>query len=117
MMAVRTCDSSAFYFSEFFATKKEKSLESGRGEEGTGQMSEQKQKTPPALARALTLARRAEFDLKLLADAGLAAEVPFAQLARIRRASRELKDLLRDLSAQNSPHEQATIGHDGVNDR
>jgi hypothetical protein len=58
----------------------------------------QRQKNPPALARSLTLARRAEFDLGLLHDAALAAAVPFASLAKIKRARGEVKNLLRELS-------------------
>ncbi|HEX8097844.1 MAG TPA: hypothetical protein VF507_07405 [Pyrinomonadaceae bacterium] len=46
------------------------------------------------LARCIELARRALFDLKLCEDAGRAAELAPAHLARIRRARRELNELL-----------------------
>jgi hypothetical protein len=70
-------------------------------------MTEEKQhRTPPALARALTLARRADFDLSLLHDSALAVGLPFSQLSKVKRAQREMKDLLHSLSTHTTPPEQ-----------
>lgn len=64
-------------------------------------MPERKQRTPPALARCKTLAARSETDLSLLRDSVQAVGLPFSQLARVKRAQREIKDLLSELSASN----------------
>jgi len=55
-----------------------------------------------ALVRCKQLAQRSAFDLSLAFDAAMTAKVPFASLARIKRARREVADLLRDLSKENS---------------
>ena len=58
---------------------------------------EKPQKTPPALARARTLAERVSVDLRLTHDAVRAANLPYAYLARVQRARREVADLLRQI--------------------
>ena len=55
------------------------------------------------LARFCELIERADFDLKLAHDAGVAARVSFRQLQRIRPARRECSDLLREIEAANDP--------------
>jgi hypothetical protein len=55
-----------------------------------------------ALLRCKELAKRSAFDLRLAHDAAMSAGVPFASLARIKRARREIADLLRDLLKENS---------------
>jgi hypothetical protein len=54
-------------------------------------------RTPPALARARTLAERVSVDLRLTHDAVRAANLPYAYLARVQRARREVADLLRQI--------------------
>ena len=52
------------------------------------------------VARFLVLKReRATFDLKLAMDAGTAAHLTEAQMARIRRARHEVTDLLAELES------------------
>jgi hypothetical protein len=51
-----------------------------------------------ALVRCKELAKRSAFDLNLAHDAAMSANVPFASLARIKRARREMSDLLRELA-------------------
>ncbi len=58
-------------------------------------------RTTPAEARYKQLARRTMFDLNLLGDAAMSANVALKHLARIKRARREMKDLVQDLSRQN----------------
>ncbi len=55
----------------------------------------------PAEARFAQLARRTMFDLNLLRDAAMSANIPFAHLVKIKRARREMKDLIQDLSKQD----------------
>lgn len=52
-----------------------------------------------ALARCKELAKRSAFDLSLAHDAAMSAGVPFTSLAKIKRARREVSDLLRELMA------------------
>ena len=60
--------------------------------------------------RYLTLVKRAAVDLKLADDAAVDAQVPAAQLSRLRRVRRELGTELRaletDRQAQKSEQEQ-----------
>jgi hypothetical protein len=51
-----------------------------------------------ALVRCKELAKRSAFDLNLAHDAAMSAKVPFASLARIKRARREMNDLIRELA-------------------
>jgi hypothetical protein len=55
-----------------------------------------------ALVRCKELAKRSAFDLSLAHDAAIASNIPFVHLAKIKRARREMNDLLRDLSKENS---------------
>jgi hypothetical protein len=59
-----------------------------------------------ALTRCKQLVERTRFDLNLAHAAAVASNIPFVQLAKIKRARREVNDLLRDLSKQDC-HEQA----------
>lgn len=63
-------------------------------------------KAARALARYQQLLERADFDLKLAADAALAAALPFARLMRIKRARRELNDELCALRKINEQEKQ-----------
>jgi hypothetical protein len=61
-----------------------------------------------AITRTRQLAERAGTDLKLLGDAALAARVPYPTLAKVRRAQREVRDLISDLARkpnQETPHD------------
>ncbi len=60
-----------------------------------------------ALVRCKELAKRSAFDLNLAHDAAMSAKVPFASLARIKRARREMNDLLRELTASVARPDQA----------
>jgi hypothetical protein len=51
-----------------------------------------------ALIRCKQLARRTAFDLNLAHDAAMSANISFSSLERIRRARREMNDLLRELA-------------------
>lgn len=51
-----------------------------------------------ALVRCKELAKRSAFDLSLAFDAAMTAKVPFASLAKIKRARREMNDLIRELT-------------------
>jgi len=69
-------------------------------------MADEKQRTPPALARTRTLAERSATDLKLAHDAALAAGMPFVDLSKLMRARREVKDLLKRIEAHaRMPHD------------
>jgi hypothetical protein len=59
-----------------------------------------------ALVRCKELAKRSAFDLNLAHDAAMSAHVPFASLARIKRARREMNDLLRELTANPAQPDQ-----------
>ncbi len=59
-----------------------------------------------ALARCQQLAKRSAFDLSLAHDAGVSAQLPFVHLARIKRARREMDDLLRELSHKERREEE-----------
>jgi endonuclease/exonuclease/phosphatase family metal-dependent hydrolase len=54
-----------------------------------------------ALARCQQLAKRSAFDLNLAHDAAVSAQLTFVHLARIKRARREMIDLLRELSGKD----------------
>jgi hypothetical protein len=54
-----------------------------------------------AEARFAQLARRTAFDLNLLRDAALAANIPLSQLANIQRARREMNELVTGLKAKD----------------
>lgn len=60
-----------------------------------------------ALIRCKQLVRRTAFDLNLAHDAAMSAKVPFASLARIKRARREMNDLLRELAVNAHRPDQA----------
>ncbi len=60
-----------------------------------------------ALVRCKQLAERSAFDLNLAHDAAMSAKVPFASLARIKRARREMNDLVRELRASVARPDQA----------
>jgi hypothetical protein len=64
-------------------------------------MEKSRQQESSALARCRQLAKRSAFDLSLAHDAGVSAHLPFVHLARIKRARREIKDLLRELASGN----------------
>jgi hypothetical protein len=51
-----------------------------------------------ALVRCKQLVERARFDLQLAMDAARSADVPFSRLVRLKRARREVNDLLRELT-------------------
>jgi hypothetical protein len=70
---------------------------------------EKQQKTPPALARARHLAERSATDLRLLSDATRAASLPYSELSKVQRATREIKDLLEVLG-QRSNQKTAKAG-------
>ncbi len=59
-----------------------------------------------ALARCKHLAKRSAFDLNLAHDAGVSAQLPFVSLSRIKRARREMNDLLRELSGKDRREEE-----------
>jgi hypothetical protein len=59
-----------------------------------------------ALVRCKELAKRSAFDLNLAHDAAMSAHVPFASLARIKRARREMDDLLRELTPTSDLRKQ-----------
>ncbi len=61
-------------------------------------MEKSRQQESSALARCKHLAKRSAFDLNLAHDAGVSAQLPFVHLSRIKRARREMHDLLRELS-------------------
>ncbi len=61
-------------------------------------MEKSRQQESSALARCQQLAKRSAFDLNLAHDAGVSAQLPFVHLSRIKRARREMNDLLRELS-------------------
>jgi hypothetical protein len=52
--------------------------------------------------RCKELAKRSAFDLNLAHDSAVSANIPFVHLAKIKRARREIADLLRSLSKENS---------------
>jgi hypothetical protein len=60
-----------------------------------------------ALVRCQQLAKRSAFDLSLAHDAGISAQLPFVHLARIKRARREMNDLIRELTADAARPDQA----------
>ncbi len=49
-----------------------------------------------ALSRCHQLAERTVFDLKLAHDAAVACGLPFVSLSKLKRARREMSDLLRE---------------------
>ncbi len=51
-----------------------------------------------ALVRCQQLARRTAFDLNLAHDSAVSANIPFVHLAKIKRARREMDDLVRELT-------------------
>jgi hypothetical protein len=59
-----------------------------------------------ALARCKQLVERARFDLQLAMDAARSADVPFSRLVRLKRARREMDDLLRELTPTSDLREQ-----------
>ncbi len=59
-----------------------------------------------ALIRCKQLAKRSAFDLNLAHDAGVSAQLPFVHLAKIKRARREMIDLLRELTANPARPDQ-----------
>ncbi len=59
-----------------------------------------------ALIRCQQLAKRSAFDLNLAHDAAVSAQLPFVHLARIKRARREMDDLLRELSGKDRREEE-----------
>ncbi|MGI8656382.1 MAG: hypothetical protein ACR2LC_14340 [Pyrinomonadaceae bacterium] len=69
-------------------------------------MEKSRQQESSALARCQQLAKRSAFDLSLAHDAGVSAHLPFAHLARIKRARREMNDLLRELSGKDRREEE-----------
>jgi hypothetical protein len=63
----------------------------------------ERKKTTPELARARHLAERSATDLRLLSDATRAAKLPYSELSKVQRASREIKDLLEALGQRSNP--------------
>jgi len=61
---------------------------------------EKQQRIPPALARARQLAERSQIDLRLLASATRACDLPYSDLSKVQRAQGEVSDLLRRIEAQ-----------------
>jgi hypothetical protein len=59
-----------------------------------------------ALTRTKQLAKRSAFDLNLAHDAAVSAQLPFVSLSRIKRARREMNDLLRELEINECEHAQ-----------
>jgi hypothetical protein len=53
----------------------------------------------PTEARLRKLVERSSFDLRFAHEAALQVGVPFAQLAKIKRARREMSDLARELES------------------
>ncbi len=60
-----------------------------------------------ALVRCKQLAKRSAFDLNLAHDSAVSANIPFVHLAKIKRARREMDDLVRELTA-NPAHPDQT---------
>jgi len=60
-----------------------------------------RKKRSPELVRCRQLAERTVFDLKLAHDAAVAFGLPFVSLSKLKRARREMSDLLRELEAAN----------------
>ena len=56
-----------------------------------------RKKRAPELARCRQLAERADFDLRLAHDVAVAFGLPFVSLSKLKRARREMSDLLREL--------------------
>lgn len=61
---------------------------------------EKPSRTPPELARARELAARTQTDLRLLADATRSASRPYSDLAKVQRATNEIKNLLSALGGK-----------------
>jgi hypothetical protein len=53
------------------------------------------------------LVERARFDLQLAMDAARSADVPFSRLVRLKRARREMNDLLCELTANPARPDQS----------
>lgn len=65
-------------------------------------MADERKKTPPALARARQLAERVGTDLRLTLDATRGAGLPYSAVAKVQRAQREMRDLLREIEELRS---------------
>ncbi len=64
-------------------------------------------RSSPLGARLRKLVERSAFDLRFAHEAALAVGVPFAQLAKIKRARREMSDLARELERVKEQRREA----------